>query len=71
MNWLAGIASVAGPRLGAAAMLGLVVAGQMTESLLLDHFGVLGMAQQVITPWRLLGVGLVIAGVGLTIACSR
>jgi len=50
------------PKLGAAAMLAIIVAGQMTSSLLMDHFGVLGLAQQAITPIRLLGAGMVVAG---------
>lgn len=53
------------PKLGAAAMLAIIVAGQMTSSLLMDHFGVLNLVQQAITPVRVLGVGLVIAGAAL------
>lgn len=53
------------PKLGAAAMLAIIVAGQMTSSLLMDHFGVLNLAQVSITPIRVLGVGLVIAGAAI------
>ena len=59
------------PKLGAAAMLAIIVAGQMTASLLMDHFGVLGLTQQPITFWRVFGVLLVIAGVGVTMASSK
>ena len=59
------------PKLGAAAMLAIIVAGQMTASLLMDHFGVLGLTQQPISFWRVFGVLLVIAGVGVTMASSK
>lgn len=49
--------------LGAAFFIALVVAGQLTCSLLLDHFALLGLKEQPITPGRLLGVLLVVAGV--------
>lgn len=53
------------PRIGPALTFGLVVAGQMVISVLLDHYGVLMAQQHAINPWRLLGVGLVIVGVVL------
>nr|PZM98906.1 MAG: hypothetical protein DIU74_13095 [Pseudomonadota bacterium] len=59
------------PKLGAAAMLALIVAGQMTSSLLIDHFGVLNLAQQSITLWRVFGVGLVVVGAVITVAASK
>ncbi|WP_404376106.1 DMT family transporter [Vreelandella aquamarina] len=51
------------PKLGAATLLALVVAGQMLASTLLDHFGVLGFPQQAISLPRLLGVVLLFLGV--------
>jgi transporter family-2 protein len=51
------------PRLGAAAFITLLVAGQMIASVLLDHFGLLGLEQRPIDLSRLLGVALVIGGV--------
>ncbi|MBI9087147.1 MAG: DMT family transporter [Desulfobacterales bacterium] len=53
------------PRLGAAAMLALIIAGQMVASLLLDHFGLLGYAVHPVNGWRMLGVALLVAGVVL------
>jgi bacterial/archaeal transporter family-2 protein len=53
------------PSLGAATLLALVVAGQMTAAVLMDHFGVFGLAQHSLSISRLLGVALVIAGVVL------
>ncbi|SDI98320.1 DMT family transporter [Billgrantia gudaonensis] len=51
------------PKLGAATLLALVVAGQMLASTLLDHFGALGFPQQSISLPRLLGVALLFLGV--------
>lgn len=51
------------PKLGAATLLALVVAGQMLASTLLDHYGVLGFPQQAISLPRLLGVVLLFLGV--------
>ena len=53
------------PSLGAATLLALVVAGQMSAAVLMDHFGAFGLAQHSVSMSRLLGVALVIAGVVL------
>jgi transporter family-2 protein len=54
------------PRLGAAALIALVVFGQMTASLALDHYGVLNAAQPI-TAARLLGAALLLCGVVLIV----
>jgi len=51
------------PRLGAAAFIAAVVGGQLACSLILDHFGLMDLPRQAVTPGRLLGVLLVFAGV--------
>lgn len=51
------------PRLGVAATIILMVAGQLLLSLVLDHFGAMGMPRQPISWGRLAGIGLVVAGV--------
>jgi transporter family-2 protein len=51
------------PRLGAALTFSLVVAGQMTISLWLDHTGFLVAAQHPINVWRMLGLLFIIGGV--------
>ena len=56
---------VLAPRLGAASMIALIVAGQMTASLALDHFGWLGYQVQPISGLRVLGVFLLVGGVVL------
>jgi bacterial/archaeal transporter family-2 protein len=54
--------TVLGPRLGAAALLALTLAGQMLAALVVDQYGVIGFPQNAVTPARLLGAFLVIAG---------
>jgi bacterial/archaeal transporter family-2 protein len=53
------------PPLGAATLLALVVAGQMSAAVIMDHFGAFGLAQHPVSISRLAGVALVIAGVVL------
>jgi transporter family-2 protein len=59
--------TVLGPRLGAVALLALVLLGQMAAALLVDHFGIAGFEQTAVTPARLIGVALLAAGVILII----
>ena len=54
---------VLAPRLGAAAMLGAVMTGQLVGSLLLDHYGVVGYPVRPISIERLGGAVLLLAGV--------
>jgi transporter family-2 protein len=58
---------IVGPRLGAAAMLALVVFGQRVTSLLVDHYGWLGFPQHTLTPLRLCGAALLFGGVMLIV----
>jgi transporter family-2 protein len=53
------------PRIGAGELVGLVVAGQLIFSVLLDHFGWIGFAQHSASLPRLAGCALMIAGVFL------
>ena len=50
------------PRLGATAFFSLVIAGQLAASLFLDRFALFGFAAQRISPLRILGLLLVMAG---------
>jgi len=56
---------VLAPRLGAASMVALIVAGQMTASVVLDHFGWLGYQLHPLSGVRILGVCLLVGGVVL------
>lgn len=51
------------PRLGAATVLALIVVGQMICALVVDHFGLLGVPQQVMSPIRLAGAALLVLSV--------
>ena len=51
------------PRLGVAMTITLMVGGQLLLSLILDHFGALGVPRQPLNIGRIAGVGLVLAGV--------
>jgi bacterial/archaeal transporter family-2 protein len=58
---------IVGPRLGAAALLALIVLGQLVTSLLVDNFGWLGFPEQPLTPLRLLGALMLFGGVLLIV----
>lgn len=51
------------PRLGVATTIILMVAGQLLLSVVLDHFGAMGMPKQPISWGRVAGVLMVVAGV--------
>ncbi|WER46193.1 DMT family transporter [Cupriavidus sp. WKF15] len=50
------------PRLGAGGFIAAVVAGQVAAALLADHFGLAGFAVRALTPARLAGAALIVAG---------
>ena len=54
---------VAIPKLGTSAVFSLVIAGQMAAALLLDATGAFGLAQISLSPARLAGAALLVAGV--------
>jgi bacterial/archaeal transporter family-2 protein len=56
---------VTAPKLGAATLVALILAGQAVASLLVDHFGWVGFDEQPITPLRVVGVLLLAGGVAL------
>lgn len=60
-----GLAIVLVPQLGAATFIALLVAGQMLASVVVDHFGLMGLMQRSIDLPRLIGVALLIGGVVL------
>ena len=55
------------PRVGVAAAITSIVAGQLLISAALDHFGWLGAAERALDAPRLLGLGVVFVGVWLTV----
>ncbi len=52
-------------RLGGGVAFALVILGQMTFALIMDHYGWFGLTVHEITPIRIAGAGLVVAGVVL------
>lgn len=71
--WIAGalgaiyvtISIIVAPKIGIALLISLVVAGQMTVSLLLDHYGAIGFPPHPVNLGRLAGALLVVGGVVL------
>jgi transporter family-2 protein len=53
--------------LGAGAVVAATIAGQLSASVALDHFGLLGVERQPVTVGRMLGVALLALGVYLIV----
>ncbi|MGZ2412903.1 bacterial/archaeal transporter family-2 protein [Sphingomonas sp. F9_3S_D5_B_2] len=60
-----GVAAFAAPRLGVGVLLTAAVAGQLAGAIVLDHYGLLGMARHPVTLTRVGGVVLVFLGAWL------
>jgi transporter family-2 protein len=56
---------VAAPKLGAATLVAVILAGQAVASLLVDHFGWVGFEENPVTLGRLAGIAFVAIGVAL------
>ena len=54
--------TVLGPRLGAAALLALTLAGQLAAAAVVDHYGAIGFPQHTFTWERAVGLALLVAG---------
>ncbi len=61
---------MSGPKIGAALAVALAIAGQLVVAAMLDHTGALGFPQHALSPLKLAGIVLVIAGV-LLVAYSK
>ena len=57
------------PALGAATLLSIAIAGQMSFARVLDHYGLVGFAVRPLSLWRVVGAGLVVTGVVLIRKC--
>jgi transporter family-2 protein len=53
------------PRIGPGPLLSLVVMGQMSAALVLEHFGWMGAVDHPVNAVRILGVVLIVAGAAL------
>ena len=59
------VAAFGAPRVGVGVLLTAAIAGQLAAALVLDHFGLLGLARHPITLTRALGFVLVVVGAAL------
>jgi transporter family-2 protein len=55
------------PRIGVAASITTIVAGQLLVGTILDHFGLLGAVEKSLDPARVIGLVVVLVGVWLTV----
>lgn len=62
---------VLAPKIGLSALLGLAIAGQITSSLVIDHFGLMGAAQRPVSAIKLGGAIVMIAGLAITLFGER
>jgi transporter family-2 protein len=59
--------TVAGPRIGIAATLGVVIAGNLVMGALIDQFGLFGIEERAIGWPRAIGIALLAVGVALSL----
>jgi len=57
------VSVVSGPRLGSATLVACVIVGQLTASIVIDHFGWVGYPVHAASPGRIIGALLLLAGV--------
>lgn len=57
------------PRLGATAVIGILIAGQLVMGAVIDRFGLFGVHQIALSPARL--VGIVLLGIGAALSLVR
>jgi transporter family-2 protein len=53
---------VVAPRLGSAALMGLLMGGLLVTALVLDHFGLVGLPVKEINATRITGAALLVVG---------
>lgn len=58
------VSVVSGPRLGSGTLVACVIAGQIVSSMVIDHFGWVGYPVHLVSPGRIIGAILLLAGVG-------
>ena len=74
--WLGGVMGLtvvftitfAQPRIGAAATIGILIAGQLVMGVAIDRFGMFGVDPIALTWPRVLGIGLLATGAALSLA---
>ena len=59
------------PRIGMAALVGLVIAGQLLSSLAIDHFALMGSAHRPVSLIKLAGALVMLAGLAISLFGDR
>ncbi|UUN90391.1 DMT family transporter [Pseudomonas extremorientalis] len=62
---------VLAPKIGLSALLGLAIAGQIISSLVIDHFGLMGALERPVSPIKLAGAMVMLAGLALALLGDR
>jgi len=60
---------IAAPRIGTFATVALIIAGQLTFGTIIDRFGLFGLQQVPLTPYRI--AGIILLAVGALLALKR
>ncbi len=64
-------AVILAPRVGSLALIAMLIAGQILTALVLDHFGLLALPRVPVSPARLAGAALLLAGLFLILRRGR
>jgi transporter family-2 protein len=59
--------TIAGPRIGVVATTAFLIAAQFALAAVIDRYGWFGVERIGFTWWRVLGIGLLVAGAALTL----
>lgn len=59
------------PRVGLSALLGLAITGQITSSLAIDHFGLMGSVERPVSLIKLCGSVIMLAGLAIALFGDR
>ena len=62
---------VLAPKIGLSALLGLAIAGQIIASLVIDHFGLMGALERPVSPIKLVGAMVMLAGLAIALFGDR
>lgn len=62
---------VLAPEIGLSALLGLAIAGQIISSLVIDHFGLMGALERPVSPIKLAGAMVMLAGLAIALLGDR
>ncbi|WP_085733916.1 MULTISPECIES: DMT family transporter [unclassified Pseudomonas] len=62
---------VLAPKIGLSALLGLAIAAQIISSLIIDHFGLMGALERPVSPIKLAGAMVMLAGLAVALLGDR